>query len=139
MKCGELGNTRWTVRAIAALAFLQTMAAPAFEAGWRIDPARTTIAFAIDAVGFPRTEGRFGRFEGRIFVDLDHPDRSSVVFHVQAQSVDVGSASFSDYLRSAAFLELGGASVDRLRLDIGQKDQRSRRARDRRSDPARGD
>ena len=42
---------------------------------------------------------------GRISVDLDHPDRSSVTFHVQSQSVDVGSPSFDDYLRSAAFLD----------------------------------
>ena len=80
--------------------------ASAFAADdWRIDPAGTTIGFTIDAVGFPRTEGRFHRFEGRISVDFDHPGRSSVVFHVQSQSVDVGSPSFSDYLRSPAFLD----------------------------------
>ena len=139
MKRVDFSNLRWIASAITALAVLQTMTAPAFAAVWRIDPAKTTIAFAIDAVGFPRTEGRFDRFEGRISVDFEHPDRSSVIFHVQAQSVDVGSASFSDYLRSTAFLELGGASVDRLRLDVGQEDQRSRRARHWRSDLARGD
>jgi polyisoprenoid-binding protein YceI len=92
-------------RAILALAALQATT-PAFAADdWRIDPARTTIGFAIDAVGFPRTEGRFRRFDGRVSVDFDHPGRSSVVFHVQSQSVDVGSPSFSDYLRSPAFLD----------------------------------
>ncbi len=91
--------------AFVALAASQAPA-PAFAGGdWRIDPARTTIGFAIDAVGFPRTEGQFHRFEGRISVDFDHPNRSSVVFHVQSQSVDVGSKSFSDYVRSAAFLD----------------------------------
>jgi polyisoprenoid-binding protein YceI len=74
-------------------------------ANWRIDPARTHIAFAIDAVGYPRTHGQFRQFAGRISVDLDHPGRSSVTFHVQAQSVDVGSPSFDDYLRSVAFLD----------------------------------
>ena len=92
--------------AIAALAAFAEPAAPAIApANWRIDPARTTIAFAIDAAGFPRTEGRFRRFEGRISVDFEHPNRSSVAFHVQSQSVDVGSSSFSDYIRSAAFLD----------------------------------
>jgi len=28
-----------------------------------------------------------------------------VVFHVQSQSVDVGSPAFNDYVRSAAFLD----------------------------------
>jgi polyisoprenoid-binding protein YceI len=75
------------------------------SANWRIEPSRTHIAFAIDAVGYPRTKGQFRQFQGRISVDLDHPDRSSVAFHVEAQSVDVGSPSFDDYLRSVAFLD----------------------------------
>ena len=72
---------------------------------WRIDPARTTIAFAIDSVGYPRTEGRFDAFDGRIDIDLDRPEKSTVAFHVRSGSVDVGSASFGDYLRSPAFLD----------------------------------
>jgi polyisoprenoid-binding protein YceI len=72
---------------------------------WRVDPARTHIAFAIDAVGYPRTHGQFRQFAGRISVDFEHPDKSSVSFHVQSQSVDVGSPSFDDYLRSVAFLD----------------------------------
>jgi polyisoprenoid-binding protein YceI len=72
---------------------------------WRIDPTRTHIGFAIDAVGFPRTQGHFRRFDGRVSVDFDEPSKSSVAFHVQSGSVDVGSASFGDYLRSPAFLD----------------------------------
>ena len=79
--------------------------APAVAAAnWRIDPARTHIAFAIDAVGYPRTHGQFRQFAGRISVDFEHPDKSRVSFHVESESVDVGSASFDDYLRSDAFL-----------------------------------
>jgi polyisoprenoid-binding protein YceI len=85
--------------------FAQAPAPAAAAANWRIDPTRTHIAFAIDAVGFPRTEGQFRQFAGRISVDFDHPDKSSVAFHVQSQSVDVGSSSFDDYLRSGAFLD----------------------------------
>ena len=94
--------------AIVALGALAQAPTPAVSAAnWKIDPSRTHIEFAIDAVGYPRTEGQFRRFEGRISVDFDHPDRSSVAFHVQSQSVDVGSPSFSDYLRSVAFLDAG--------------------------------
>lgn len=101
----EFLHTGRLTRALFALAALQTTTFAFAADNWRIDPARTTIGFAIDAVGFPRTEGRFHRFEGRILVDFDHPGRSSVVFHVQSQSVDVGSPSFSDYVRSPAFLD----------------------------------
>ena len=88
--------------ALGALAQAPSQAVSA--ANWKIDPARTHVAFAIDAVGFPRTQGEFRRFEGRISVDFEHPGRSSVAFHVQSQSVDVGSSSFDDYVRSVAFL-----------------------------------
>jgi polyisoprenoid-binding protein YceI len=80
----------------------QSRATP--RSNWAIDPARTRISFSIDAIGYPRTEGEFRRFDGRISVDFDHPAQSRVSFHVEAQSIDVGSASFSDYLRSEAFL-----------------------------------
>lgn len=79
----------------------QAHAPPASAANWKIDPARTHIAFAVDAVGYPRTQGEFRRFDGRISIDFDQPSRSRVAFHVQSQSVDVGSSSFDDYLRSA--------------------------------------
>jgi polyisoprenoid-binding protein YceI len=90
---------------IACAALLLALPTPALAtANWRIDPARTHIAFAIDAVGYPRTHGQFRQFAGRISVDFAHPDKSSVSFHVQSRSVDVGSTSFDDYLRSDAFL-----------------------------------
>jgi polyisoprenoid-binding protein YceI len=88
--------------ALALGGLAQTQVAAA--ANWRIDPTRTHIAFVIDSVGYPRTHGQFRQFAGRISVDFEHPDRSSVSFHVQSRSVDVGSASFDDYLRSDAFL-----------------------------------
>ena len=84
----------------------QAYAPVASAANWKIDPARTHVAFAVDAVGYPRTHGEFRRFDGRISVDFDHPNKSKVVFHVDSKSVDVGSSSFDDYLRSAAFLDV---------------------------------
>jgi polyisoprenoid-binding protein YceI len=73
-------------------------------ANWKIDPARTHIAFAIDAVAI-RTQGEFQRLNGRISVGLEHTGRSSVAFQVQSQSVDVGSSSLYDYLCLVAFLD----------------------------------
>ena len=99
----EIAPTR-SACLVAAFAGLIAPAA-ATPVRWRIDPARTEIAFSIDAVGFPRTEGRFRRFDGKIAVDFDDPAKSSVAFHVLTASVDVGSASFSDYVRSPAFLD----------------------------------
>jgi polyisoprenoid-binding protein YceI len=93
--------------ALSALLVAVLAAAPtgaSQRSSWTIDPSRTRISFSIDAIGYPRTEGEFHLFDGRINVDLEHPARSRVSFEVDSQSVDVGSPSFSDYLRSAAFL-----------------------------------
>jgi polyisoprenoid-binding protein YceI len=90
---------------VAALA-LSPLAQAGERAAWRIDPARTHVGFAIDAVGFPRTQGEFRVFDGRLSVDLDHPSLSRVAFIVRAESIDVGSASFDDTLRGPAFLNV---------------------------------
>ena len=67
--------------AICALTLLGCAAASAATRAepWRIDAAHTSIAFRVDAVGFPQTHGHFTRYSGRIlFLDggqhgqLDH-------------------------------------------------------------------
>jgi polyisoprenoid-binding protein YceI len=100
----DLHAVRIALSAFAVVGFAPSPAPGAERDAWTIDPAGAHIAFAIDAVGYPRTQGEFHRFEGRIAVDFARWDRSSVVFHVQSASVDVGSPTFSDYVRSLAFL-----------------------------------
>jgi polyisoprenoid-binding protein YceI len=94
---------------IAASVLALSLVGGALPAGargeWTIDPARTHILFSIDSVGYPRTKGEFHKFGGKIVVDFDHWEKSSIVFNVDSKSVDVGSASFSDYVRSDAFLD----------------------------------
>jgi polyisoprenoid-binding protein YceI len=75
---------------------------------WAINPARTHIGFTIDAVGWPRTVGKFERFNGQIAVDFDHPAKSRVKFSVQSSSVDAGSSGFNDFVRSTALLNADG-------------------------------
>jgi polyisoprenoid-binding protein YceI len=70
-----------------------------------IDPRRTQIHFTVDAVGWPRTEGTFKAFTGRLAVDFDHPARSSVTFEVSAASVNTGSSALDDLLRGSAFFD----------------------------------
>ena len=101
---GAFALARRLCALLALGALTQTPSHAASAVNWRIDPARTRIAFAIDAVGYPRTEGQFRRFEGRTSIDFQDPDKSTIAFHVQAQSIDVGSSSFDDYLCSVAFL-----------------------------------
>ncbi len=73
---------------------------------WRIDEAHTAISFKIDAVGFPTTRGQFTRYSGHILIDFEHPARSFTSFTVDSASVDVGSSSYSDFVKGAALLDV---------------------------------
>jgi len=97
---------RWR---LAALAISAVLVAPRLEAAAAvssIDPSRTSVEFVVDGIGWPRTKGRFSSFSGRIAVDLQRPEASSVVFSVAAKSIEVGSSSFADYLRGDAFFDV---------------------------------
>jgi polyisoprenoid-binding protein YceI len=74
--------------------------------GWRIDEAQTSIGFTIDAVGFPTTHGHFAHYRGRVLIDFDRPAKSYTTFTVDAASVDVGSPSFNDFVKSAVLLNV---------------------------------
>jgi polyisoprenoid-binding protein YceI len=73
---------------------------------WRIDETHTLIGFKIDAAGFPTTRGRFAHYSGRILIDFEHPAKSYTSFTVDSASVDVGSKSFNEFVKSAALLDV---------------------------------
>ena len=73
---------------------------------WRIDETHTSIGFKLDATGFPTTRGQFRHYTGRIAIDLDRPASSSTSFTVESASVDVGSQSYNDFVKSAALLHV---------------------------------
>jgi polyisoprenoid-binding protein YceI len=71
---------------------------------WRIDETHTYIGFKIDAVGFPTTRGRFTHYAGRILIDFERPAKSFTSFTVDSASVDLGSQSFNDFVKSPVLL-----------------------------------
>jgi polyisoprenoid-binding protein YceI len=73
---------------------------------WRIDETQTWIGFKIDAVGFPTTRGHFAHYRGQVLLDFDQPAKSYTTFTVDSASVDVGSSSFNEFVRSAALLDV---------------------------------
>jgi polyisoprenoid-binding protein YceI len=96
---------RLAVALIFALTWCGTLAAMAAQS-WRIDETHTSIGFKIDATGFPTTRGHFRHYTGRIAIDLDRPARSSTSFTVESASVDVGSQSYNDFVKSVALLNV---------------------------------
>jgi polyisoprenoid-binding protein YceI len=72
---------------------------------WRIDETQTWIGFKIEAVGFPTTRGHFTHYRGRILIDFDRPTKSYTTFTVESASVDLGSPSFNEFVKSAVLLD----------------------------------
>ena len=76
------------------------------ESVWEIDPAHSTIEFAVKHMMFTTVRGRFKDFKGTVRADESNPDRSSVEVEIQATSIDSGSPDRDGHLRSADFLDV---------------------------------
>jgi polyisoprenoid-binding protein YceI len=70
-----------------------------------IDPDHSEVGFSIRHL-LSRTRGRFARFGGEIRLDRAQPDRSSVVFEVEAASIDTRQPERDTHLRSADFFDV---------------------------------
>src|SRR5687768_7590649 len=73
---------------------------------WEIDPAHTTIEFAVKHMMFTTVRGRFKNFSGTVRVDERNPDLSGVDVDIEAESIDTGVADRDAHLRSADFLDV---------------------------------
>jgi len=73
---------------------------------WTIDPAHTTIEFAVKHMMFTTVRGRFEKVSGTIEIDPAHPDRSSVTVEIEANSINTGNETRDQHLRSADFLDV---------------------------------
>jgi polyisoprenoid-binding protein YceI len=107
-RAGPHGQTRRRLVAACAFALVCCVGGRAAVSAqsWRIDETHTSIGFKIDAAGFPTTRGRFAHYSGHVVLDFEHPARSSANFTVDSSSVDVGSQSFTDFVKSVALLDV---------------------------------
>jgi polyisoprenoid-binding protein YceI len=107
----NLRGRRRTLRRLMAASAIVLMGAVGAGAAmsaqkWRIDETSTLIGFKIDAVGFPTTRGRFTHYTGDISLDFDRPAKSFTRFTVDSTSVDVGSESYTNFVKSVALLNV---------------------------------
>lgn len=72
---------------------------------WRVEPARTEIAFEVGAKGYPVTHGVFRTFSSALSIDFDRPQRSTVNFTVTAASLDTQVPALDAYVTSPVFLD----------------------------------
>jgi polyisoprenoid-binding protein YceI len=73
---------------------------------WKLDPAHSSVEFAVKHMMFTTVRGRFKDFQGTIVVDEQNPDNSTVNVEINAASIDTGAADRDGHLRSADFLDV---------------------------------
>ncbi len=72
---------------------------------YKFNQTGSTIAFRVHQfLGTAR--GKFTRFEGRIDIDRDHIERSSVWVRIDASSIDTGIATRDKHLRGPEFFNV---------------------------------
>lgn len=69
------------------------------------DPAGSSIGFAIHQF-LGTTHGKFSRFQGKIDVDRERPENSSVTAKIDVRSINTGIQKRDNHLRSQEFLNV---------------------------------
>ena len=95
---GFVGN----LIAVFVIAGLATASA---KESYKFDPSGSTIAFSVHQF-LGTTRGRFASFSGRIEVDREDPEKSSVTAQIDVRSIDTQIKKRDDHLRSAEFFDV---------------------------------
>jgi polyisoprenoid-binding protein YceI len=88
--------------AAAAIASLSPVLA---NETYKFDPSGSTIRFDVHQF-LGTTHGKFTAFNGKIKVDREHPENSSVMAQIDVRSIDTRIKKRDDHLRSAEFFNV---------------------------------
>ena len=72
---------------------------------YKFDPSGSTIGFSVHQF-LGTTHGKFTKFSGRIEIDREHPENSSVTAQIDVRSIDTRIRGRDDHLRSAEFFDV---------------------------------
>ena len=72
---------------------------------YKFDPSGSTIGFAVHQF-LGTTHGKFSKFSGRIEIDREHPENSSVTAQIAVRGIDTRIKARDDHLRSAEFFNV---------------------------------
>jgi len=72
---------------------------------YKFDQSRSTIGFTVHQF-LATTHGKFTKFDGKIDIDREHPENSSVVAQIDVRSIDTGSVKRDNHLRSPEFFNV---------------------------------
>jgi polyisoprenoid-binding protein YceI len=72
---------------------------------YRFDSSGSTIGFSVRQF-LGTTHGKFTKFNGKIAVDREHPETSSVTAHINVLSIETRINKRDDHLRIAEFFNV---------------------------------
>jgi len=72
---------------------------------YKFDPSGSTIGFAVHQF-LGTTHGKFMKFFGKIEIDREHPENSSVTAQMNVRGIDTRIKKRDDHLRSAEFFDV---------------------------------
>jgi polyisoprenoid-binding protein YceI len=78
---------------------------PLTVGSWTLDPAHSSVGFAIRHLGVSKVRGRFGKFDATVRV-AETLDGSAIEAVVELDSVDTGNSDRDAHLRSADLLHV---------------------------------
>ena len=90
---------------IAVLVVAGVAATASAKDSYKFDPSGSTIGFSVHQF-LGTTRGTFSNFSGRIEVDREHSENSSVTAQIDVQSIDTRIKKRDDHLRSAEFFNV---------------------------------
>ncbi len=93
-------------RFVISFVLLAALSSGALASGtYKFDQSRSTIGFTVHQF-LGTTHGKFAKFEGKIDIDREHPEKSSVVAKIDVRSIDTGIVKRDNHLRSAEFFNV---------------------------------
>src|SRR5438105_15141012 len=88
---------------VTAAALGAALASAAFaNETYKFDQAHSTIGFSVHQF-LGATHGKFAKFDGKIDIDREHPENSSVTARIDVRSIDTGIVKRDNHLRSPEF------------------------------------
>lgn len=69
---------------------------------YKFDQTHSTIGFSVHQF-LGTTQGKFTKFDGKIDIDREHPENSSVTARIDVRSIDTGIVKRDNHLRSPEF------------------------------------
>jgi polyisoprenoid-binding protein YceI len=94
------------IRIVAAAIVVAALSSSALaNETYKFDQAHSTIGFSVHQF-LGTTHGKFTKFDGKINIDREHPENSSVTARIDVRSIDTGIVKRDNHLRSPEFFNV---------------------------------